>query len=119
MNISTTRSVFRNPLEAIAKTLYDRRAAHMVATDLGLTKTYDGLKDPENQDPEIIALRELHHEALDREVLAAYGHPEIAVPAYVGAPESELERFEDEVLDMLFAENERQAKAEASARAKG
>lgn len=103
-----------SPLSKIATTLYTRRADHMVTTDLGLTKTYNALKDPDNHTPEIIALRDLHV-ALDREVLRAYNHPEIHVPAYVGASPSELERFEDEVLDMLFADNERQAKAEARA----
>jgi hypothetical protein len=103
------------PLAKIAKELYETRAAYLVANDIGLTKAYNALKDPELETPELHRLRELH-ESLDREVLKAYGRDDIAVPAYCGAGVEELARFEDEVLEMLFAENERQAKAEAKNR---
>lgn len=105
------------PLEAIAKTLYETRAAFMVSTDQGLTKTYNALKDPDDTRPEIEHLRRLH-EQLDRAVLDAYGQTTITVPAYVGASARELERFEDEVLDFLFALNEKRAKEEARAASK-
>ncbi|MGH1341621.1 MAG: Eco57I restriction-modification methylase domain-containing protein [Nannocystales bacterium] len=102
------------PLEAIATELYETRATFMVDTDQGLTKTYNALKDPENTDPRILHLRQLH-EQLDRAVLDAYGQSHIEVPPYCGADSTTLERFEDEVLDFLFALNEQRAKEEASA----
>ncbi|NJK31671.1 MAG: hypothetical protein HC927_04220 [Deltaproteobacteria bacterium] len=105
------------PLEAIAKHLYETRAAYMLETNQGLTKTYNALKDPENTDPEIVNLRHLH-EKLDRAILAAYGQSKITVPPYAGATPEELERFEDAVLDFLFARNALLAKREAAAQAK-
>jgi hypothetical protein len=71
-------------LEAIGERLYTTRAAYMVAHHAGLTTTYNRLKDPENHDPEIVALRHLHEE-MDRAVLAAYGWGDVAVPPY-GTP---------------------------------
>jgi hypothetical protein len=44
----------------------------MIRHDEGLTKTYNRFHDPEETDPGILRLRELH-EAMDRAVLDAYG----------------------------------------------
>ena len=44
----------------------------MVENDQGLTKTYNRFHDPDELDPRIHRLRELHT-AMDRAVLAAYG----------------------------------------------
>src|SRR5690606_18530611 len=57
-------------LDAVAQALHERRTAFMVERDLGLTKTYNALKNPEDHDPDVLALRDLH-EALDRAVLQA------------------------------------------------
>jgi hypothetical protein len=66
-----------NPLlEAAGKTYYDFRAALMVRNDEGLTKTYNRFHDPDERDPEIAKLRELHA-AMDRAVLDAYGWSDI------------------------------------------
>ena len=51
-----------------------RRA--MVRNDEGLTKTYNRFHDPDERDPEILQLRELHA-AMDRAVLDAYGWTDI------------------------------------------
>jgi hypothetical protein len=59
-------------LEAIGEVYYDLRAALMVRNDEGLTKTYNRFHDPEERDPDIARLRELHAE-MDRAVLDAYG----------------------------------------------
>ncbi|MCB9882375.1 MAG: N-6 DNA methylase [Planctomycetes bacterium] len=59
-------------LEAAGKTYAEFRAALMVKNDEGLTKTYNRFHDPEERDPEIQKLRELHA-AMDRAVLDAYG----------------------------------------------
>jgi len=105
------------PLEAIAERLYTTRAAYMIATDQGLTKTYNALTDPTNTDPEVENLRRLH-EQLDRAVLDAYGQTGIAVPPYTGATPEQLERFQDEVLEFLLARNALLAKREAAAQAR-
>ena len=64
-------------LEAAGKTYYEFRADLMVRNDEGLTKTYNRFHDPEERDPDILKLRELHA-AMDRAVLNAYGWDDIS-----------------------------------------
>lgn len=102
-------------LENRGNELYDARARWMVDHDEGLTQTYNRLKDPDDDTPEIVALREMH-EDLDRAVLAAYGWDDIAVPPYA-TPIDEaglraLEAFQDEVIDRLFVLNAERAEEE-------
>lgn len=104
-------------LEDLGQRLYDTRAAYMVATQQGLTQTYNRLKDPDCQEPEVLALRELHLE-LDRAVLTAYGWTDLVplVPPYT-TPQTDAEKrafaaFEDAVIDRLFALNAERAEAE-------
>ncbi len=59
-------------LEAAGSAYYEFRAALMVQNDEGLTKTYNRFHDPDERDPEIAKLRELHA-AMDRALLDAYG----------------------------------------------
>jgi hypothetical protein len=97
------------------KALYEARAAFMIKHQIGLTQTYNRLKDPPCADAEVVHLRRLH-EDMDRAVLAAYGWTDIAVPAY-GTPTTDaekkaLEAFEDEVLDRLFTLNAERAEEE-------
>ncbi|MBW4599044.1 MAG: N-6 DNA methylase [Calothrix sp. FI2-JRJ7] len=67
-----------NPaLEAIGKKYYEYRAALMVRNNQGLTDTYNRFHDPDEYNPEIIKLRELHT-AMDRAVLDAYGWTDIS-----------------------------------------
>ncbi len=63
-------------LEAAGQEYHDFRAALMVRNDAGLTKTYNRFHDPEERDPDILRLRELHA-AMDRAVLRAYGWDDI------------------------------------------
>jgi hypothetical protein len=63
-------------LEAAGKAYYEFRAALMVKNDEGLTKTYNRFHDPDERDPDILKLRELHA-AVDRAVLDAYGWSDI------------------------------------------
>ena len=114
-------------LESIGQTLHDARAAYMVDTDQGLTKTYNALKDPGNTDEPVLALRTLH-ESLDRAVLDAYGWSDIEVPPFCplnADDELALERFKDAVIDRLYvlnaeraAEEERLGLRKSSARRK-
>jgi hypothetical protein len=87
----------------------------MVERNQGLTTTYNQLKDPACDDPEILALRRLH-EDLDRAVLAAYTWPDLPVPAYetptTPATRAAQEAFEDEIIDRLFALNATRAEKE-------
>jgi len=59
-------------LEAAGQSYYEFRADHMVRNNEGLTKTYNRFHDPDDRDPNIVRLRELHS-GMDRAVLAAYG----------------------------------------------
>lgn len=120
-NPSRAFSTFPLPLRAsdalgaAGRALHDARTQYMCRGKQGLTKTYNALKDRENNDPRIVELRRLH-EAIDRAVLDAYGWTDIEVPPYgtpVTADERRaLERFEDEVIDRLFALNAERAEDE-------
>jgi hypothetical protein len=59
-------------LEAAGKTYYEFRAALMVRYNEGLTQIYNRFHDPDERDPSILQLRELHS-AMDHAVLNAYG----------------------------------------------
>jgi Eco57I restriction-modification methylase/restriction-modification enzyme MmeI-like protein len=63
-------------LEVSGKAYYEFRAAVMIRNNGGLTKTYNRFHDPDERDPEIVKLRELHV-AMDRAVLDAYGWSDI------------------------------------------
>jgi hypothetical protein len=108
-------------LEDIGQRLYDLRAKYMVDENVGLTVTYNRLKDPACTDARILELRRLHEE-MDRAVLAAYaeGDPEgrwleLEVPPYCpmgDAEKAKLQGFEDALIDRLFALNAKRAAAE-------
>jgi hypothetical protein len=102
-------------LEEIGERLYTTRAKYMIDTQQGLTQTYNQLKAPRVTEARVVELRRLHEE-MDRAVLAAYGWDDVKVPPY-GTPVSDeekkaLERFEDEVIDRLFALNAKRAEEE-------
>ena len=63
-------------LERVGTDYYRFRADLMVRHDEGLTKTYNRFHDPDEIDPEIAELRNLHS-AMDRAVLDAYGWTDI------------------------------------------
>lgn len=63
-------------LEAVGKTYYEYRADLMVRNNQGLTDTYNRFHDPEERDPDILQLRDLHKQ-MDRAVLNAYGWHDI------------------------------------------
>ncbi len=103
-----------DPVEAAGEALYDARARYMVATDQGLTKTYNRLKDPACTEPVVLELRTLH-EMMDRAVLDAYGWTDLKVPPFCPRTASEraaLEAFEDDVIDRLYLLNAERAQAE-------
>ena len=59
-------------LEAAGREYHDFRAALLVRSDEGLTRTYNRFHDPDESAPDVARLRDLHA-ALDRAVLDAYG----------------------------------------------
>lgn len=63
-------------LERVGADYYGYRADLMVRHDEGMTRTYNRFHDPDETDPEITRLRELHV-AMDRAVLDAYGWTDI------------------------------------------
>ena len=63
-------------VEAAGEAYYEHRATLMIERNEGMTKTYNRVHDPYENDPEIIRLRELHA-AMDRAVLDAYGWTDI------------------------------------------
>jgi hypothetical protein len=63
-------------LEQAGRGYYEFRAAFMVRNNEGLTTTYNRFHDPEEDNPDILRLRELHA-AMDRAVLDAYGWNDI------------------------------------------
>jgi len=65
-------------LEPAGKAYYEFRAALMVKSNEGLTRTSNRFHDPDKRDPEIAKLRELHA-AMDRAVLDAYGWTDIPI----------------------------------------
>ncbi|WP_437303790.1 Eco57I restriction-modification methylase domain-containing protein [Sorangium sp. So ce388] len=101
-------------LEDIGQRLYDARAAYMVSENVGLTITYNRLKDASNKEPRILELRRLHEE-MDRTVLDTYGWTDIEVPPYCPLSDDDkkkLARFEGEVIDRLFVLNAKRAEEE-------
>ena len=68
-------------LEAAGKAYYEFRTDLMIENDEGMTKTYNRFNNPDEQDPSIIELRELHIE-MDQSMLGAYGWGDI--PAECG-----------------------------------
>ncbi|MBN8656041.1 MAG: N-6 DNA methylase [Anaerolineae bacterium] len=118
-----------NPkLEFAGKEYYEFRATLMVRNDEGLTATYNRFHNPEERDPEILKLRELHS-TMDHAVLEAYGWHDIptACDFFLDYEIDEEEwgdkkkpyryRWPDEVRDEVLARllelNAERAKAEA------
>lgn len=104
-------------LAGIGETYYQHREAILQSRQIGLTECYNRFHDPENQDEDIVRLRELHR-ALDQAVAMAYGwtdldlkhgfypHRSIGEERYTLAPEQQ-----DEVLRRLLDLNHAQAAA--------
>ena len=63
-------------LEVAGEAYFDFRAALMVENEEGLTRTYNRFHDPDERDPRIARLRQIHA-AMDRAVLDAYGWTDI------------------------------------------
>ncbi len=121
-----------NPaLEAAGETYYSFRTNLMRDNNEGLTGTYNRFHDPDEHDPGIVRLRELHAE-MDGAVLAAYGWSDLSAGCEF-VPEDEVEgevlpsrrrkryryrwpdSVRDEVLARLVGLNAERAEQEAAA----
>lgn len=111
-------------LEAVGRVLDEERSEIMLRRQLGLTKLYNLVNDPElpdAADPDVARLRQIHRE-LDAAVAAAYGWGDITldhgfytykqITRYSISPAARVE-----ILDRLLAENHRRAALEAEAAA--
>jgi len=101
-------------VEGVGGRLYTERAKYMVDTNLGLTQTYNQLKDSKCDEPRVIALRKLH-EDMDRAVLDAYGWTDLVVPPFCPKTADEqraFEQFQGIIIDHLFALNAGRAEEE-------
>jgi len=63
-------------LEQAGREYYEFRAALMIRNNQGLTATYNRFHDPDEDNPDILRLREIHAR-MDRAVLDSYGWAEI------------------------------------------
>ena len=81
-------------LEVAGEACYTFRADLMIRTELGLTKTYNRFHDPQEQDPDIQRLRDLHR-AMDEAVLEAYGWSDL-LPGLTYGFYPDFEPAEDE-----------------------
>ena len=115
----------RPDLEAPGQAYYEHRAALMVRNGEGMTKTYNRFHDPDEDDPGILRLRELHA-AMDRAVLAVYGWDDLPtdcdfLPDHEDDPNARIryrwpDTVQNDVLARLLALNAIRAAAEAGAR---
>jgi type I restriction-modification system DNA methylase subunit len=80
----------RQSLEAIGERYHQFRAELMVATNEGLTSTYNRFHDPSETSPALLELRRLHGE-MDQAVLAAYGWVHVATACGFGLDYLDLE----------------------------
>lgn len=105
-------------LDEPGRAFYEARAAYMKDENVGLTITYNRLKDSNVTDARMEHLRALTV-AMDRAVLAAYSWDDLEPPAFT-TPKTDEEHarvalFEDAVVDRLFALNAERAKTQGSA----
>ena len=108
-------------LRDIGASVHEARDRYIALAQVGLTGTYNRLKDPGCSEAPIRELRALHEE-MDRKVLEAYadGDPEgrwreIEVPPYCPTSEAQkeqLEVFERAVIDALYVLNRTRAEEE-------
>lgn len=103
-------------LHAIGRALDEERREIMLRRELGLTKLYNLVNDPQlssASDPDVARLREIHEE-LDHAVMAAYGWDDVPLnhgfhtyrqmTRWTVCPEARVE-----ILDRLLEENHRRA----------
>ena len=98
-------------LEALGQRLDTTRGDLMRSRAWGLTKTYNKVHDPDNHDPAIVELRDIHV-AIDEAVMRAYGWGDLDLkighhPTKIGIRWTVSKEARFELLDRLLEENHR------------
>jgi hypothetical protein len=106
-------------LELLGERFHAVRAKYATDENVGLTTTYNRMKDRGVTDARVEELRQLTV-TMDRAVLAAYGWADLEPPRFTTPvtddEKRESARFEDTVIDRLFARNAELAKSQGAAR---
>lgn len=103
-------------LEALGKQLDETRRQLMLSRSWGLTSTYNRIHDPNNHEPAVQELREIHA-AIDEAVMRAYGWDDLDLkighhPTKIGIRWTVSKEARFELLDRLLEENHRRYKLE-------
>jgi hypothetical protein len=98
-------------LEALGYQLDETRRDLMLSRAWGLTKTYNRVHDPDNHEPAIQELRDIHV-AIDEAVMRAYGWDDLDLkighhPTKIGIRWTVSKEARFELLDRLLEENHR------------
>lgn len=106
-------------IDAAGRELNEFRAELMIRTQLGLTKTYNRVHNPDEHDPDIERLRELHV-VLDHAVRDAYGWSDLELDHHhwetpQGMRFTVRPEAKDELLDRLLELNHERYAAEVAA----
>ncbi|TVZ00015.1 hypothetical protein EAS64_38680 [Trebonia kvetii] len=103
-------------LEALGHQLDTTRRDLMTSRAWGLTSTYNRIHDPDNHEPAIQELRDIHF-AIDEAVMRAYGWDDLDLkighhPTKIGIRWTVSKETRFELLDRLLEENHRRYKLE-------
>ena len=103
-------------LEAVGRQLDSVRRELMLSRAWGLTKTYNRVHDPDNHEPAIQELRDIHV-AIDEAVMRAYGWDDLDLkighhPTKIGIRWTVSKEARFELLDRLLEENHRRYELE-------
>jgi hypothetical protein len=98
-------------LETLGCQLDTTRRELMLSRSWGLTKTYNRVHDPDNHEPAIVELRDIHV-AIDEAVMRAYGWEDLDLkighhPTKIGIRWTVSKEARFELLDRLLEENQR------------
>jgi hypothetical protein len=98
-------------LEALGRQLHETRRELMLSRSWGLTKTYNRVHDPDNHEPAIVELRDIHV-AIDEAVMRAYRWEDLDLkighhPTKIGIRWTVSKEARFELLDRLLEENHR------------
>ena len=98
-------------LRSLGQQLDTTRRDLMLSRSWGLTKTYNKVHDPDNHDPAIVELRDIHV-AIDEAVMRAYGWDDLDLkighhPTKIGVRWTVSKEARFELLDRLLEENHR------------
>jgi len=107
--LTLPRPTLTPELEAWGRQLDTTRRDLMLSRSWGLTKTYNKVHDPDNHDPAIVELRDIHV-AIDEAVMRAYGWEDLDLkighhPTKIGTRWTVCKEARFELLDRLLEEN--------------